>query len=264
MDEYIAFAKQLANQAGNIMREHFGLNIDTQYKTDNTPLTIADTSINQLVIDEVRKHFPEHGVLGEEASFNVDREYLWVVDPVDGTMSYSHGLPTSTFSLALVQNGHTVVAAVEDPFTHRQYYAVKGAGAFVNDQRLHVNDQAELGPKTFIDLAAHFSLKSFDAVKVMATLASKNVRATKSFTAIYNTLPVAAGQHAASIVFLESPWDGAAVSLIVTEAGGKVTDLAGHERAWNQPGDGFVASNGVMHDQLLEILHQSTLGSTTV
>src|SRR5690606_7148188 len=112
MDEYLAFAKTLATEAGQIMRDHFVLGIDTEWKQDATPLTIADTSINQLVIDQVKQRFPTHGVLGEEASFGTDREYLWVVDPVDGTMPYSHGIPTSTFSLALVQNGQPIVAAV--------------------------------------------------------------------------------------------------------------------------------------------------------
>lgn len=258
MQDYLAFAKEIATRAGAIMRDNFGLNIDTTYKADNTPLTIADTTINQLVIDEVKKRFPEHGVLGEEDSFATDREYLWVVDPVDGTMPYSHGLPTSVFSLALVHEGHTIVAAVNDPFTSRLYYATKDGGAFVNDQRLSVNDQAELGPKTFMDVAAHFTLKKFNALYVLGELAKQNVRASKSFTAIYNALPVATGQYAASVVFLESPWDGAAISLIVTEAGGKVTDLAGNERQWNQPGDGFIASNRVLHEQLVALLRQST------
>lgn len=258
MQEYLEFAKRLANAAGKIMNENFVLGINTEYKVDDTPLTIADTSINKLVIDEVKKHFPDHGVLGEEASFDTDRSLLWVVDPLDGTMAYSQGLPNSVFSLALVENGETIVAAVMDPFTHRLYCATKGGGAFVNDHAVHVNDQQELGPRVFIDIAAHFKLKDFDALKTMALLANRGVKVTKSFTAISNALPIATGQHAASLVFLEYPWDGAAVSLIVTEAGGKVTDLAGNARLWNKPGDGFAVSNGLVHDELIAMLRQST------
>ena len=257
MQEYLEFAKQIAGQAGQIMRDNFVLGIDTQYKADETPLTIADTSINQLVIDEVKSRFPSHGVLGEEDGFGTDREYLWVVDPVDGTMPYSHGLPTSVFSLALVKDGQTLVSAVNDPFTNRLYYASKDGGAFVNDQQLKVNEQSEFGPQVFIDVAAHFTLKNFDALDIMAQLAAKNVRVSKSFTAIYNTLPVATGQHAACVVLLEHPWDGAAVGLVVTEAGGRITDLSGRERLWNQRGDGFLATNGVIHDQMLEILNRT-------
>lgn len=256
MQEYLDFAKQIASRAGKIMRDNFVLGIDTQYKADETPLTVADTAINQLVIDEVKSHFPDHGVLGEEDGFGTDRSYLWVVDPVDGTMPYSHGLPTSVFSLALVKDGQTLVAVVNDPFTRRLYYATRGGGAFMNDQQLHVNKQSEFGPQVFIDVAAHFTLKKFDALDVMAQLAAKNVRVSKSFTAIYNTLPVATGQNAACAVLLEHPWDGAAINLIVTEAGGSVTDLAGQERLWDRPGDGFLASNGVMHEQMLEILNR--------
>ena len=257
MQDYLEFAKQIANAAGKIMNDNFVLGINTDYKADNTPLTIADTSINKLVIDEVKRRFPDHGVLGEEASSGTDCSLLWVVDPLDGTMAYSQGLPNSVFSLALVENGETIVAVVMDPFTHRLYWAIKGGGAFVNDIALQVNDQHELGPKTYIDVAAHFKLKDFDALKTMALLANKGVKVTKSFTAISNALPIATGQHLASLVFLEYPWDGAAVSLIVTEAGGKATDLAGNARMWNKPGDGFVLSNGLIHDELIAILRQS-------
>ena len=261
MQKYLDFAKNLANAAGKIMSENFVLGINTEYKVDDTPLTIADTSINKLVIDEVKKEFPSHGVLGEEASFGTERSFLWVVDPVDGAMAYSQGLPNSVFSLALVENGESIVAAVMDPFTERLYWATKGGGAFVNGRELHVNDQNELGPRVFIDVAAHFKLKDFDVLKTMAVLAGRGVKVTKSFTAISNALPVATGQHAASIVVLEYPWDGAAVSLVVAEAGGKVTDLAGKQRLWHQPGEGFVVSNGRLHDELITILHQSTLPS---
>ena len=258
MQAYLEFAKRLAKEAGRIMDENFVLGVTTEYKADDTPLTIADTSINKLVIDEVKKRFPDHGVLGEEASFDTDRPLLWVVDPLDGTMAYSQGLPNSVFSLALVEKGETIIAVVSDPFTDRLYWATKNGGAFVNGTELHVSDQHELGPKTYIDIAAHFMLKDFDALKTMALLAGKGVKVTKSFTAISNALPVATGQHAASLVFLEHPWDGAAVSLIVAEAGGKVTDLAGNVRLWNKPGDGFVVSNGLVHDELIAIIRQST------
>ena len=257
MNEHLEFAKTIAKQAGDIIRRNFGLSVNREWKSDNTPLTATDTAINQLVIDEVKKRFPEHGVLGEEDSFGTDREYVWVTDPIDGTMPFSHGIPASVFSIALTTGGRSQVAVVCDPFTDRLYWAAKGEGAFVNGQPLHVNEQAELGPQVFIDVAAKFSFNGFDGLKILGSLLQADVRASKSFTAIYNALPVVTGQHAASIVLLEFPWDGAAISLIATEAGGTVTDLHGNERLWDQNGDGFVISNGVVHDQLLKIIANS-------
>lgn len=258
MQDYLDFAKRIADHAGKIMNDNFVLGIDKKWKEDNTPLTIADTSINELVIQEVKKHFPDHGVLGEEASFSTDREYLWVVDPVDGTMPYSHGLPTSVFSLALVHDGQPIVAVVQDPFSDRQYAAAQGGGTFLNGQRLHVNNQAELGLKVFVDVSARPKFKGYEVAKIMSVLMDKGVYATRSLSAIYYSLPVVTGQHGGSVCLLEFPWDGAALALLVTEAGGKVTDLNGRPRRWDTYGDGFVTSNGVLHDELLDMLRQST------
>jgi myo-inositol-1(or 4)-monophosphatase len=257
MKDYLELAKQLATQAGQIMQENFVLGMDKEWKSDNTPLTIADTSINELVINEVKKNFPGHGVLGEEASFNQESEFVWVVDPVDGTMPFSHGIPTSTFSLALVQNGQPIVAAVQDPFSNRQYTAIKGEGAFLNGERLHVNSQGALELKVFIDVSARPKFQGFDAGKLLSSLMEKGVYATKSLSAVYFALPVVTGQHAASICLLEFPWDGAAIALLVEEAGGKVTDLNGQQRQWNEFGDGFVVSNGLVHEALLKELQVS-------
>ena len=255
MQDYLALAKSLATQAGVIMRDNFVLDIDKEWKADQTPLTIADTSINDLVIAEVEKHFPDHGVLGEERSVGTDREYLWVVDPVDGTMPYSHGLPASTFSIALVKDGQPIVAVVEDPFCNRQYAAIKGEGTFLNGKtRLHVNAQTKLEPKVFVDIAAWPKFNGFSAAKTYAALVDRGAHASKSFSAIFNALPVITGQHAGSIVFLDFPWDGAALALLVTEAGGKISDLHGTERRWDKSGDGFIVSNGLVHQEIVDIL----------
>jgi myo-inositol-1(or 4)-monophosphatase len=253
MENFEKLAKDLAAQAGQIMLNNFKLGMDSEWKEDDTPLTVSDSTINQLVIDEVKAHFPDHGVLGEEDSFGTEREYLWVVDPVDGTMPFSQGIPTSVFSLALVHKGETIVGVVQDPFADRQYLALNGGSAYVNGAKMQVNTQDELGPKTFVNIAGHSKVKGFDAIAMLASLDKKKVRVSKNFSAIYWALPVATGQHAGAFIMLEYPWDGAAVSRIVAEAGGKVTDLRGHERSWNQPGEGIILSNGVIHDQLLEI-----------
>ena len=102
-EKELDFAKALALEAGEIMRKYFRSDrLGTVQKDDLTPLTVADTAINDLVIERVQHEFPEHGVLGEEASYEPNRQWIWVVDPIDGTSPYSCGIPISTFSLALV------------------------------------------------------------------------------------------------------------------------------------------------------------------
>lgn len=250
----LVFAKDLALKAGQIMKDNFSFSIDAKWKEDDTPLTIADTAINELVIMSVKETFPDDGVLGEEDSYEAGRSRLWVVDPIDGTMPFSQGIPTSAFSLALVVDGVPVVAAVEDPFTERTYSAVRDQGAYVNDRPIRVNDQAELGPKVFIQLDGRNDLNEHNSFRILDELSKQNTRLLKNFCVVSNSLSVARGNFGASIALIEFPWDGAAVSLLVTEAGGKATDLNGRVRRWDENGDGFIVSNGVLHEQLVEII----------
>ena len=240
------------------MLKHFGLDTSRQWKLDDTPLTVADTTINDLVIQEVKKHFPDHGVLGEESSYNENAKLLWVVDPIDGTMPYSNGLPTSVFSLALVDDGRPVLGVVQDPFCKRQYYAQEGGGAFVNGHTLQVNQQDQFGPQVFIETDGKTNFAGFDHLKFIKNSSAQGARVSKNFSAIYNSLPVLTGKYAASVVFIEYPWDGAAISILAQEAGGKVTDLSGNARKWNEMGKGFIISNGKLHEAVLAALRDST------
>ena len=107
---YEEFAKQLAQKAGEIMKNNFSHGMKKELKRDKSPVTTTDIAINKLVISEVKKYFPDHDVKGEEeSSFENNSEYVWVCDPVDGTYPFSHGLPVFTFSLALVKNGKPVL-----------------------------------------------------------------------------------------------------------------------------------------------------------
>lgn len=139
MNEYKDVAIELAKSAGDTMRHHFTIGMKITWKADKTPVTIADTKINALVIKVIKDTFPTHGVLGEEASdYEVGDKYLWVCDPIDGTIPYSHGIPTSVFSLALVKDGEPILGVVYDPFMERMFFAQKGEGAFMNEQIINV------------------------------------------------------------------------------------------------------------------------------
>src|SRR5882757_6693524 len=146
-DRYLQFAKQLAYDAGAIMKKYFGKQPAHEYKEDETIVTIADKEVNSLVIDRVKEAYPDHAVDGEEESFTNDTEYVWVCDPIDGTNPFAMELPVSVFSLALVIDGQPVVGVIYDPFCDKLYSAAIGNGAFVGDKPLSVSKQS-LGPKT--------------------------------------------------------------------------------------------------------------------
>src|SRR3990167_5987378 len=142
---YLEFAKKLALQAGKIMLEHFQIGITTEMKGDNTPVTIADKAINSLVIKEISEAYPKHSVIGEEeSSKKKGAEYVWVCDPIDGTLPYSLGMPINVFSLALVHDGQPIVAVVHDPYMKRLYWAEKGEGAFLNGKPIKVSQTSNL------------------------------------------------------------------------------------------------------------------------
>lgn len=256
-EQELEFAKELAQSAGKIMREHFGTGLQKDWKTDHTPLTIADITINSMVIQKVQAVFPGDAVLGEEESYATDSDRVWVCDPVDGTMPYSHGLPISTFSLALVVYGKPVVGVVYDPFMDRLFYASIGKGAFCHDERLHVSG-ANLG-EALIDIegvpaAANKSVIPVQHGGLQQLLENAGAHTVNLWSVILPSVLVASGQFTATIFNIGNAHDAAAAKIIVDEAGGKMTDLFGNEQRYDGKTKGFIASNGVVHEELVRIV----------
>jgi len=255
-----SFAKTLAKRAGQIMSDAFARGVSREWKEDGTPLTFADTTINKLVIDAVSQTYPEDGVWGEEESIQLDAERLWVCDPVDGTMPFSHGLPISSFSLALVVDGRPVVGVVYDPFMDRLFSAVVGAGAFMNEEPIHVSAQETL-ENALIDVEG-LPVGSDPAVNakdtLIRTINNTGAHTTHYWSVILPTALVAAGQFTAAIFGVTKPEDAAAVKVIVEEAGGTVTDLFGNEQRYDGKIKGYIASNGLVHQQLVDIIKDQT------
>jgi myo-inositol-1(or 4)-monophosphatase len=145
MNDYqkeLDIAKKLADEAGKIMLKYFrSATSGAKTKSDKTIVTKADTEINDLVIEFLNEETPSYSVWGEEKSSIINgSSYTWVCDPVDGTMPFSKGIPISTFSLALVNDsGQSVVGVIYDPFQDRLFSAVKGYGAYLNDEKINVS-----------------------------------------------------------------------------------------------------------------------------
>ncbi len=222
-----------------------------------TPLTVADTEINSLVIKRINEEYPEHSILGEEESDMKDNStYTWVCDPVDGTMPYSRGLPLSTFSLALCEDGRPIVAVVYDPFMNRLFSATKGGGAYCNDLQMNVSGEA-LG-NSLIAVEAFPSLKPVVHLgsEIRDVLWSKDARFVTTWSFILSAMLVAQGQFAGGILNLNLPHDGVTAKLIVEEAGGKVTSLFGNDQRYDRAVEGIIVSNGVIHEELVAIVKE--------
>ena len=254
-EKELEFAKNIAREAGEIMYSHFGFDLKHEWKSDQTPLTVADTKINSLVIEKIKANFPGDGVFGEEESYETDSSRLWVCDPVDGTLPFSHGLQISTFSLALVVDGEPIVGVIYDPFINRMFYATKNGGAFCNNQLIHVSSQPMKNALINIEgfpADESKAVSTFDR-SICNLVESSGAKTTCLWSAIISFALIAAGQYSAAIFNLKYIHDVAAAKIIIDEAGGRTTDLYGNEQRYDRPTQGFIASNGVFHDQLVDL-----------
>ncbi len=224
-----------------------------EWKSDSTPVTQTDLTINTLLIAEITERFPTHSIWGEEESnLKEDAEYLWVCDPIDGTIPFSHGIPICTFSLALVHHGESIVGVVYDPFSDRLFSAEKGKGAFLNDKPINVSSLDIF--KGSVAGYEHFKTAQYNVGKLIDHLEiQEGVKTLKLNSFIYSAALVAAGELSCAIFPHNTFHDAAAIKIIIDEAGGKVTDLFGGEQKYDQVIKGLIASNGLIHDKLVEI-----------
>ena len=254
-EEYLVFAKQIALEAGQIMKDFFNQDYEAHYKSDNTIVTEADTKINELVIKRIKEKYIDHGIYGEEASFNKEKKMLWVCDPIDGTSMFSRGVPVAVFSLAFVVDGVPQVGVVYDPFTDSLYEAVKGYGVKCNGKSISVNDY-DLNAKESTIGYDYSPTMPFNTTDAIYPLSNKcRIGGTGSF--VHNAILVANGGFSCAVTSGDRPYDIAAIKVIVEEAGGKVTDLNGKEQRYDREILGAVISNGLVHENLIEILRDS-------
>jgi myo-inositol-1(or 4)-monophosphatase len=253
----LEIAKRLAKEAGEIMLSYFNsAAANPTVKSDRTIVTKADTKINTRVIEVLAQETPGYSVWGEEESSIIDdAKYTWVCDPVDGTMPFSKAIPISTFSLALVdEKGVSVLGVIYDPFQNRLYEAVLGHGALLNGERINVSDTNSLNG-AYIDEELwinHEEQVSFNDPKDI--LNKEGAKVTTLCSACITGCFVAQGSYDAIVFGQGKPEDIAALSIIVTEAGGKVTDLFGNEQRYDKSIKGAVVSNGLIHNEIVGII----------
>ena len=253
LNQYLIFAKEIANEAGKIMLKYFNREKGEYYKEDNTVVTKADNEINRYLIEKVKEKFPTHAVDGEEEKFG-NSKYIWVCDPIDGTCPYAKDIPISVFSLALVINGESLLGVVYDPFMKNMYSAVKGEGAFLNDKKMLTN-KILLGDKKSVSNFDNWSNSPYNIYPVVSELGKKTYFLSIG-SVIRACMCVATGKFNFAIYpgTKNKNCDIAAVKVIVEEAGGKVTNLFGEEQKYNTDIKGAIVSNGLVHDEVIKVI----------
>jgi myo-inositol-1(or 4)-monophosphatase len=250
-----AVAVALARAAGTMLRDELGRARRVAFKGSPVNLvTEMDPRAEALLVDGLRGEFAEDAILAEERGRLPGRSgRRWIVDPLDGTTNYAHGVPVFAVSIALEVDGQVTLGVIHDPNQRETFVAERGRGAWLEDTRLTVSattrlDESLLATGLPYDIrdTADTNLAEFGAF----SLRSQGVRRMGS--AVLYLAYVAAGRIDGYWELRLGPWDAAAGWLMVEEAGGRVTDLAGGPIDLESPR--IVASNGAIHDQMLAVL----------
>lgn len=262
MNETLAFALDTARRAGQLLCEFYDRHHTVSSKSSEIDIvTEADLASERVIVDAIWKQFPDHTILSEEGLGDLHSvagraSCLWVVDPLDGTVNYAHGYPFWGVSMALANQGQVVLAVSYDPLHNEIFWAERGGGAWLNGKRVRVSDTSRLSNALVATGFAYKratvpenNLAEFGAVMPRV----QGIR--RAGAAILDLAHLATGRLDAYWEMHLREWDWAAGWLLVEEAGGLVTDMNG--RSWALGMDNLAASNGILHDELLAVLHQA-------
>lgn len=248
---FLEIALEAARAGEEIIKHYYRSHIDVRLKTDRTPVTIADLETEQAIRKVLQNAFPEHGFYGEETGKSAeDTEYTWLVDPIDGTKNFIRQIPLFSTQIALMKGKEFILGVSNAPLCQELAYAKAGDGAFLNGQPLRVS---------VIDDPTEATL-SFGNIKTlldnqhwqnMAGLIRQFNR-TRGYGDFYHYHLLAAGKLDVVIESDVSILDVAAVSVIIQEAGGQVTDLTGQPLTLDSTS--ILASNGQLHKPVLAAL----------
>lgn len=252
-NELLEVAQASAHAAANILLDHLGTaSIDFKAEQTHNLVTAADVAAEAAILAQIKQAFPNHQVLGEEGLSQADEkaEHLWVVDPLDGTTNYAHQIPQFCTAISYVRSGVVEVGVVLDPSRNEMFHAVRGEGAWLNDQPIHVSDRS----LTESVIATGFYYDRGELMQrtlaAIGALFQKNIRGIRRLgSAALDQAWVACGRMDGFFEYQLSPWDYAAASLIVEEAGGRCSDRAGNRLSIGS--GSLIAANSVLFDDLL-------------
>jgi myo-inositol-1(or 4)-monophosphatase len=221
-------AESFAKAGGDSTLDHFRKRVEPEYKEDDTPVTIADRNAEKIIRQKIKQRYPNHGIIGEEfGREGDDRDVVWVLDPIDGTQSFIHGIPFYTTLIGVLINQKPEVGIVYAPVLDEMISASTGAGATLNGDTIHVRECSNLSDATFLTTDVT-SYAEYGFEKGLDTLLQET-RIHRTWGDAYGHMLVAKGRADIMIDPILSIWDAAALLPILKEAGGSYSDLTGKE-----------------------------------
>src|SRR3990167_501783 len=258
LNDYLEVAREAALRAGVVLKEHFRKLCPSMIdeKAKNDFVTEADKKSEEIIKSHIRSHFNNHDILAEESlAERSASHFLWIIDPLDGTLNYIHGLPCFAVSIALEIEGELAVGLIYEPLMENIYYAIKGQGAFKNGKRIHVSRSNTLNTSL---VATGFPFKIKDIIdnylKVFKEFFMRATGIRRGGSACLDLAYTAEGIFGGFFECSLSPWDMAAGALLVKEAGGVVTDFNSGNQ-YLKTGNIIAGSKGV-HREILKIIQE--------
>ena len=256
MEQMLAFARNCAKEAGKIQLSYFRgnhLHIETKFNMHDV-VTVADKESERYIIGEIKRTYPEHAILGEESGMHAgDSEYCWVIDPLDGTTNFIHDNAPYCVSIALRSKKELLLGVVYEICRNECFWTYKGAPSYLNGNEIHVSAISNLDD-SFIALGFPYATEEYKpmANHLVNTLYGNVAGLRLMGAAAVELCYIAAGRFEARIEAFIGPWDIAAGTIILQNAGGMITDFKGGDSY--SSGSQVLASNGRIHRDLLNII----------
>ena len=253
MASYLETAVDIAKEAGAILIRHLG--VGYELKGDFDLVTEADRASERLVVERLRSHYPAHAIVAEEGgNHESNSDYCWYVDPLDGTTNFAHGFPMFNVTMGLARAGHLIAGVIFDPLRQEMFSAERGGGAFLNNHRIRVSKAPRLedclvatgfpSKRRHLNVNIHFYHQ--------LAMATHGVR--RAGSAALDLAYVACGRLDAFWEFGLNPWDMAAGTLLIEEAGGRVSDMKNGPMSLRGPH--LLADNGLIHDEVIALFDE--------
>ncbi|MBO8131830.1 MAG: inositol monophosphatase [Candidatus Marinimicrobia bacterium] len=256
IDKIKDFAIGVALEAGKFILKNMKKALKIDYKGRVNMVTEVDKDSQDIIISRISKEFPNAGIIAEESDTKtVNKNITWIIDPLDGTTNFVHGFQCFAVSIAAEIDSKIILGVVYDPVRKEMFYATNGAGAYLNGKKIHVSRISRLIDSLLVtgfpyELNQYF----YKNMELFKALYEKCQGVRRTGAATIDLCYLACGRFDGYWEFNLNPWDVAAGSIIVKEAGGKISDMKGGD--FSIYGKEYLATNGLIHDEMLEVIRK--------
>ena len=250
LSELKKFCKLLAGESGKVINKYFLSGVGVEFKEDKSPVTVADKKAEEIIRNLINKEFPDHGIVGEEfGKENAGSEYQWIIDPIDGTKSFIHGMITFGTLIALLKNGEPVLGVINQPVLDL-FLIGDNQTAELNGIKTKVRKVENL-EEALLLTTDHLNVEKYQNIKKFEKLIH-SVKLYRTWGNCFGYYLVAAGLADIMIDPIMSIWDTAALIPVIKGAGGIITDYHGQDP---MKGNSIIAATPALHKPVIEILN---------